>query len=488
MTAPSLIERVDAICGEAATDLPRDFAATAKAIQQRLHEPLRIALAGRVKAGKSTLLNALIGERLAPTDAGECTRLVTWYRYNDGYSVAATLGDGTASKPPFRRSENALHVEIPDPDAVTGLQIGWPSRHLRSATYIDTPGLGSLSTGVSGATRDFLGVEIGRPGQADAVIYLMRHAHAEDAGFLEGFRDAGLPVGSPVNTIAVLSRADEIGGGRLDAMRSAARIAGRYRSDSRVRGLAGTIIPMAGLLAETAATLEESEYASLRELAASDGFDHRVLLSVDRFRDPDRNSLTTELRERLLQRFGLFGLRFSIAALREGSAPTSQHMVRLLLDLSGIAELRATIASRLTSRAQPLVARSALAELRALARVLSDQHSGPSTRLEGAVEEVLASAHEFAQLELLHSIGAGLAEFTSAEAEEAAKLAGGGSIQQRLSLPPESSRAMLEAEVIAAIERWRQRGANPFANRETARGCEVMARSYERQYVEIQSL
>ena len=46
----------------------------------RLDEPLRIAVAGKVKAGKSTLLNALVGEQLAPADAGECTRVVTWYR------------------------------------------------------------------------------------------------------------------------------------------------------------------------------------------------------------------------------------------------------------------------------------------------------------------------------------------------------------------------------------------------------------------------
>src|SRR5881392_1203125 len=47
----------------------------------RLSEPLRIAVAGMVKAGKSTLLNAMIGEEIAPTDTGECTRIVTWYRY-----------------------------------------------------------------------------------------------------------------------------------------------------------------------------------------------------------------------------------------------------------------------------------------------------------------------------------------------------------------------------------------------------------------------
>lgn len=47
---------------------------------ERLDGPLRIAIAGKVKTGKSTLLNALVGEQIAPTDAGECTRVVTWYR------------------------------------------------------------------------------------------------------------------------------------------------------------------------------------------------------------------------------------------------------------------------------------------------------------------------------------------------------------------------------------------------------------------------
>src|SRR5687768_10475222 len=59
------------------------------ALRRRLDEPLRVAIAGKVKAGKSTLLNALVGEELAPTDAGECTRIVTWYV--DGIAYRVTL-------------------------------------------------------------------------------------------------------------------------------------------------------------------------------------------------------------------------------------------------------------------------------------------------------------------------------------------------------------------------------------------------------------
>ena len=51
-----------------------------RALDELFDEPARIAVAGMVNAGKSTLLNALVGERVAPTDAGECTRIPTWYR------------------------------------------------------------------------------------------------------------------------------------------------------------------------------------------------------------------------------------------------------------------------------------------------------------------------------------------------------------------------------------------------------------------------
>src|SRR5262245_37496490 len=70
------------------------LAVAAKAIRERLEGPLQVAIAGRVKAGKSTLLNALVGERLAPTDAGECTRIVSWYRKGPSYQVSARLRDG----------------------------------------------------------------------------------------------------------------------------------------------------------------------------------------------------------------------------------------------------------------------------------------------------------------------------------------------------------------------------------------------------------
>jgi hypothetical protein len=46
---------------------------------------------GRLKAGKSTLVDALIGRRVAPTEVGECTRIVTQFRYGTSDRVDVTL-------------------------------------------------------------------------------------------------------------------------------------------------------------------------------------------------------------------------------------------------------------------------------------------------------------------------------------------------------------------------------------------------------------
>jgi len=83
-----LVEQVRPLLDEAIA-LYRDdpVGAELETARTRLDEPLRVAIAGKVKAGKSTLLNALVGEDLAPTDAGECTKIVTWYRHALGYDV-----------------------------------------------------------------------------------------------------------------------------------------------------------------------------------------------------------------------------------------------------------------------------------------------------------------------------------------------------------------------------------------------------------------
>ena len=72
----------------------------------RLNQPIRIALAGTLKAGKSTLVNALVGEAIAPTDATEATRIVTWFRHGPTPKVTANHVGGRRSNVPIARGLN----------------------------------------------------------------------------------------------------------------------------------------------------------------------------------------------------------------------------------------------------------------------------------------------------------------------------------------------------------------------------------------------
>src|SRR5690606_29470980 len=81
-------------------------------VQDRMAEPLRVAIAGKVKAGKSTLMNALVGEQLAPTDASECTTVVTWYRNGFTYRVTLQPREGNPYQVPFTRTDGALQISL----------------------------------------------------------------------------------------------------------------------------------------------------------------------------------------------------------------------------------------------------------------------------------------------------------------------------------------------------------------------------------------
>ncbi|MDQ3764299.1 MAG: dynamin family protein [Actinomycetota bacterium] len=446
----------------------------------RLDEPLRVAVAGKVKTGKSTLLNALVGEQIAPTDAGECTRIVTWYRDAASPRVNLISRKGAPRQLPLTRTDGRLEFDLQGsaPEDVERLLVDWPSRSLRTTTLIDTPGIASLSTHVSAQTVALLTPD-DRPSDADAVIYLMRHLHVSDVRFLESFHDRVSAASGVVNTIAVLSRADEIGAGRLDAMVSARHIARRYRAEPKVRRLCQTVVAVAGLLAETARTLRQAEFGAVCELAqASRSELDSLLVSADRFVAPEAHStLPAQTRGALMERFGLFGLRLAITLIRQGHREPA-GLTAELVRRSGLDELRRVLATQFTERRDVLKARSALLLVE---RILREEPLPKANQLAGEVERILAGAHEFRELRLLAELRAPNVALPADARSDAERLLGGhgAATPNRLGLDPDADPAQLREAVIAALARWQRRAESPLSDRVASDRARVVVRSCE---------
>lgn len=462
-------------------DGARDAVAELDALEARLDEPLRVALVGSVKAGKSTLLNGLLGERIAPTDARECTRIVTWYNYGRTPSVRATLADASTTPLPARRQEGRLELDLQglSPDEISRIEVAWPAPGIQGITLIDTPGVASVSHDVSQQTDRFLLPEDGPTG-ADAVVYLLRSLHESDARYIRSMHDRTRHGAAAMGAIAVLSRADEIGAGRLSAMLSVNRVVEELRADPALEGVCETIVPVAGLLGMGATMLRQSDFALFTALAARDPEETgRITVSGERFIAARDEWLPEErIRVDLLDRFGMYGIRLALAAVRGGVADAAD-LAAELLRRSGLEELRRVIDVHFTQRQAELKAHSAVF---ALHRLLLRVPVPGSEQLLVSTDEHMAAAHTFTEMQLVGRIAGGRLDLPAELMAELERLVGGrgADAAARLGMTGEDAGTeQLLGRALQLLRDWRQRLDNPLLDRDTSRACKIAERSCE---------
>ena len=311
-------------------------------------------------------------------------------------------------------------------------------------------------------------------GQADAVVYLLRHLHGSDVDFLEAFHDDDFANANPVNAIAVLSRADEVGACRPDALESAERVAQRYGDDAKLRQLCQRVVPVAGLLAQAAATLTEAEFQALRTLAAMDPDALAELtLTVDRFVGESTDCDVAPLeREDLLHRLGLFGVRLAVTEIAEGRASTATSLCASLRSASGVEALESTLATLFAGRRDVLKARVVLVRLDEICRA---RPADGVDQLVSELERVGANAHEFSETRLLSAVRSRGLTLTDDETTEL----------ERLLAPSPDAPPLEQVAILEAIGRWTARAESPFSTRDESLAARTIVRSYEGAYAAL---
>lgn len=462
-----------------AYSIDHEAAATLSACLVRLEQPLRVALAGSLKAGKSTLLNSLVGQDIAPTDATECTKVVTWYRSGTTPNVTAWYDGDRSAHVPVQRRAGRLTFDLGELTAaqVDRLDVEWPARTLTQTTIIDTPGTSSLSRDVSARTLSMLTPENASSG-ADAVVYLLRTLNATDVSFLGQISSHVGGDSGPLGVVGVVSRADEVGSGRMDAMMSAKEVAARFASELEATGLCQAVVPVAGLLALAAETMRQSEFAAFEALAQVPDEDLQMaMLSADRFSRPGLLPVDPALRASIVDRFGLFGIRMAVTLIKLG-VRDSPSLATELVERSGLGELRSVIDVQFGQRADQLKLHSALVTLQ---RTLEARPIAESATLRAEAGRLLADVHGFHELRLLGRMRSAAPTLPDADRAELHRLIGGFGIDPstRLGLDPDAGPTERHDVALGAVQKWRRLSEHPLLDQFTARACAIAARSAE---------
>ena len=205
-------------------------------LKRSIDEPCSLAIAGQVKTGKSSFLNALLGENLALVGTTETTATVTSFRYGrapDGMRpVRCTWVDGRATweKPRFLDSLQGTDIEaLRKANDILRLEYFVENSVLaNNVMIVDTPGTNANVDddvheertaeyfALDSALRERHNQEtISLSSQADAIVYLTSGViQKKDSDFLSEFqsrlRSASSQNAAASNVVCLISRADLI--------------------------------------------------------------------------------------------------------------------------------------------------------------------------------------------------------------------------------------------------------------------------------------
>lgn len=196
----SILDEVACIPG-----LPAEWVAS---LRKKVDEHIfNVVVAGEFKRGKSTLINALLGEDVLPMGVVPLTSVVTLLRYGVSASMEVCSNDGEVQQVPLSQlAEYATERGNPSNcKHVRTVTVSHPSPWLKGGVQlVDTPGVGSVHDHNGEVTRQYLP-------QADAVIFVIsadQPLSRNELDFLAHVRQYAGKVFCLLNKVDLLSPAE----------------------------------------------------------------------------------------------------------------------------------------------------------------------------------------------------------------------------------------------------------------------------------------
>jgi hypothetical protein len=505
-----------------------------KAAPSYLKSPVRLAVAGQIKRGKSTLVNALLNRDIAATGQLELTFNVTEFRGDTSQDLILYLDrdDGPGIHLPLDRLRQ---LTANDPEnlellrRIARIVVVLDHRLLKQIVLIDTPGLGSVygedSARAERIIADDLDEEtvaaLRRVGRTEAEIAALSQQEADRANaVLYMFsRDPGLvdkaavsrflrhdmragPTAS-IRAFGVLSRCDEswsrwaaedadINPVDYDPLERVARprIERYLANEPDVAQLFHTIVPVAGLVAAGAQMLTAEQFRWLGALADAcperwvDWFESAAEFMSPAMEDPP---LPLAQRRQLMGMLGPWGMLLACKYLR-ARCPRDE-VVELMVDRSGITNVRELVRGHFAHQAYVVKLDEILQTLDRFLRQLDreDRRRGGDQaanirKIKDALTDIRDREPGFTEMEIRRNMFHGRLMLSGADTARLSRLLGGAgeSCAQRLDVHErEPALPLLAVQAGKEVRYWRQWTCPGVANAETRSAVAAAARTAE---------
>lgn len=247
-----------------------------RSLAANLQSPFNLAIFGHMNAGKSTLINALIGKQLAIIGAEETTATINRIVYSkeekrmDNFTIH--WNDQPPEDCPLERLQSEWTGKAEEVkqrvNRTQWLDLYSDAEILKDIHITDTPGTDSTDDNHEKIAKQFINGQ-----EADALLYVFKpNARALDMEDLQAFRDGCLPDSSIDNSVGVLHKWDEIYWKEgWESIERKAKMVHDFMKDK-----VSVVIPVSAPLGLIAQTAPPSFWKSCREILA--GFEDEAAL------------------------------------------------------------------------------------------------------------------------------------------------------------------------------------------------------------------
>ncbi len=354
--------------------LPATLADVLQTLAGKVYEPCVVAVVGRVKAGKSTFINALLGARedLATVGTTETNATINYFRYGNPPDPERPVrchwrggGYEDVSADFLHQLQGNDETTLRRAEGVAYLEYRLPLDYLRHVTLVDTPGTDAVVDEHQGRTAEYMRLygqlrerhnqETQKIGEtSDAIIYLVGAvAMATNRGFLEEFSQATAGKSRALNAIGVMAKID------LDPEIIARREALSAKIATQLEDSLNRVVPVSaglqralqGLLADAGAGLQRLMDA-LRRIPADTL--EEMLDSSEFFRDDEDFEdcpLSTTERRDLMDSLD-WTIFTTIARIAADPALDRAAVAAELEHIAGFAPLKAVLESHFLKRSE----------------------------------------------------------------------------------------------------------------------------------------